>query len=545
LPHHRRHRLYLINPRFKYKHYAAQHELSRLVGKKRMTIPVQLPLLAALTPSSWDVEIIDDETDELVYRPLPDLVGISTVSATMGRVCEIADSYRSRGARVVLGGVYATYRPEVCLEHADHVIVGEAEGAWQRFLADFEGGTARQIYKNEEPPAFKRSVVPRWDLIDVASTMTVSVETSRGCPFDCDFCVVNKMFGHKMRFREIDDVIREIEAAPINRVFFVADNFALRKRYARELVRRLEPLKITWICQTSIQVADDPQFLREMADAGCSAMLIGFESLNAAALTGVKKHHNHIEEFERAIAAVHAVGIHVLASFIVGFDEDTLETFDVIEEFVERNDLLFTMMNILSIAPGTALFERMAVAGRVNAVESAYRNGIFPCMDYNNFSQRELFDRFFEVTTRLFSWERLSERALRLFSRGSFHRTGPEDVPTSEKISVMASLTRRFLFSPNAAKRRLFIELMKMVRLGTVAPDKVALFLLNMEAFNQFFREAEVALPAVRARIDAVDRGPFRARRVNDGAADGASPPLAVGCAAAQSAAQNRTMMEP
>lgn len=508
----KRYRLYLINPRFKFKHYAAQQELSQLIGKKRMTIPVQLPLLAALTPPDWDVRIIDDETDPLIFEPMPDLVGISAVSATMDRAIAIADAYRSRGARVVFGGVYATFRPEACLEHADHVIVGEAEGIWSSFLEDFSRGRARQIYQRSRPPSFKRSVIPRWDLIDIPSTMTISVETSRGCPFNCDFCVVNKMFGHKMRFREIDDVIHEIETSPIKRIFFVADNFALRKKYARELVRRLKPLKTTWICQTSIHVADDIEFLREMADSGCSAMLIGFESLNAAALTGVKKHHNHVEEFEQAIARVHSVGIHVLASFIVGFDEDRDETFDIIEDFIERNDLVFTMMNILSIAPGTALFERMQAAGRVNAVESAYRNGIFPCMDYYNFSQRELLDRFFEVTTRLFSWERLAERALRLFATGNFRHPGPEDVPTFEKVTVMARLSQRYLFSGNASKRRLFVELMKMVGDGTVAPDKVALFLLNMEAFSQFFERAERYLPDVRARIDKIDRGPFRVR---------------------------------
>ena len=508
----RRYRLYLINPQFKYKHYAAQHELAQLIGKDRMTLPVQLPLLAALTPEHWEVRIIDDETDELVFDPMPDLVGLTTVGATMDRVNEIADLYRLRGAAVVMGGVYATYRPEKALEHADHLVLGEAEGAWQRLLHDFERGQAAQIYQNDQPPPFRRSPFPRWDLIDVDSTMTVSVETSRGCPFNCDFCVVNKMFGHKMRFREIDDVIAEIEAAPLKRIFFVADNFALRKSYARELVRRLKPLKTTWICQTSIHVADDLEFLEEMADAGCSAMLIGFESLNQAALKGAKKYHNHIEEFERAIARVHSVGIHVLASFIVGFDEDRPETFEVIEDFIERNDLVFTMMNVMSIAPGTALYDRMTEAGRVNAVEPAYRNGIFPCMDYNHFSQREILDTFFEVTTRLFDWERVSRRGLRLFGTGHFRNPGPEEVSTAEKLSTVVRLIRLFLLSSNPHKRRLFLDLFDLIRRGELAPDKLVLFLLNMEAFNRFFHDAEGYLDEVRERIARVDRGRWSER---------------------------------
>ncbi len=505
----KRYRLYLISPSFKYKHYATQHELSQLVGKKRMTIPIQLSLLAAMTPDHWDVRVIDDECDDLVLDPLPDVVGITCMGATMDRVNEISDLYRSRGASVILGGVYPTFAPEQSLRHADHLVMGEAEGVWQQFLADFERGRARQIYQREEPPEFRTSPHPPWDLIDIDNAMTICVETSRGCPFNCDFCVVNKMFGRKMRFRDVDDVVAEIESAPIKRIFFVADNFAMRKSYAYELVARLKPLEITWACQSSIHVADDPELLQEMAEAGCTAILIGFESLNPAALKGAKKHHNHIEDYERAIQRVHAVGIHVYASFIIGFDEDDIDTFELIEEFIERNDLLFSMLNIMSIAPGTAMYTQMKEAGRLNAVEPAYRNGIFPCMDYNNFSQREIFDAFFRMARRLIDWRRLRGRAGRLFGSGTFAARSPEQVALFEKVGMMAMLSRRFLLSRDADKRGLFLDLMEFVKQGRLAPEKMVTFLLNMEAFHQFFRDAEAYTAHVRAQITRVDRGPW------------------------------------
>ena len=147
----KRRRLYLIVPRFKYKHYAAQQELCDLVGVKKMTIPVQLPLVAALTPDTWDVRIIDDEYQPLAFSPLPDLVGVTTIAATVRRVYEIADAYRSRGVPVVMGGPLASFAPEAVLAHADHVIVGEAEGSWQRFLEEFESGRAGKVYRSEAP----------------------------------------------------------------------------------------------------------------------------------------------------------------------------------------------------------------------------------------------------------------------------------------------------------------------------------------------------------------------------------------------------------
>lgn len=507
-----RRRIYLISPRYKFSHYAAQRELCRLLGKHRISPPGALPLVAALTPPGWEVRIIDDENQPLVLEPRPDLVGITTLSATSERCTEIAAIYRALGIPVVFGGPWATFRTEEALQHADHVVVGEAEGAWQRLLGDLERGKAARIYRNDELPAFRTSPIPRWDLCDIEHTMTVAVETSRGCPFACQFCVVHKMFGRTMRFRDPDDVVREIRAAPIKRIFFVADNFAIDKEYARALVRKLMPLRISWVCQTSIQVADDPEFLREMAAAGCISVLIGFESLNKAALRGVRKTHNRIETFERAIRNVHAAGMHVLASFIVGFDEDTLETFSVIRDFVERNDLVFPMINSMSVAPGTAIYERMAQEGRIEVVEPAFRNGIFPCMHYFNFSQREMLDEFFATLFALFDWQSITRRAVRLFSRGEFSRPSTEQVSLAEKIRTSAVVLRRFALSRDPHKRALLGELLRLIRQGKLAPDKAIIFLLDMQAFSDFLADARSYLPEVRARVGRIDQGPWRAR---------------------------------
>ena len=500
-----RYSLYLIAPRFEFKHYAAQQETSELIGKKRMTVPLQLPLVAALTPSHYDVCIVDDEWEPPDALPRPDLVGITVLAATSGRAFEIADAYRAEGVPVVLGGTYASFATEECLTHADYVIIGEAEGAWQRFLSDFENGCARQTYQNSEFIPFRQSPTPRWDLVDSRDIMTVGVETSRGCVYKCNFCVVNKMFGTQMRFRDVDDVIAEIETLPVKRVFFVADNFAINKKYARRLVKRLRALRITWICQSSIDIARDEALLREMAEAGCISILIGFESLNERCLEAVEKTQNDVSDFETAIRRIHAHGIHVLGSFIVGFDNDTSETFEFIHSFVRRNNLVYAMLNVLSVAPGTELFDRMNADDRIHVVDVSYRNGIFPCIRYKNMTQTEILNGFFDTLEKLFSWDEIAERGIGLFEQGTFLRGGNDRPPFWEKATVSFKLLRLFLFSKDVRKRRLFGRLFRLVRTNCLSINDMVIFLLNMEGYVRYVEKAHEYLPSVRAAVAAVD----------------------------------------
>jgi hypothetical protein len=210
--------------------------------------------------------------------------------------------------------------------------------------------------------------------------------------------------------------------------------------------------------------------------------------------------------------------MHVLASFIVGFDEDTVETFAVIREFVERNALAFPMMNAMSVAPGTAIYERMSAAGRIEVVEPAFRNGIFPCMHYNHLSQREMLDRFFETLFALFDWDAITGRALRLFGTGQFVRPSREHVPFGEKLSTSLVVLRKLLLDGDPRKRRLFSGLFDLVKQGKLAPDKAIVFLLDMLAFHDYLDAFREELPTIRARVDRIDKGRWSERT---GGADG------------------------
>lgn len=509
----KRYRLYLINPRFRYKHHAAQDELSHLAGKKKMSVPLALPLIAALTPDHYDIRIIDDEHEKLPEEEIPDIVGITALVSTVDRAYEIAAFYRERGAVVVIGGSYPTFAPEEVAEHADAVMVGEAELTWRQFLRDFEAGEVRKQYVQDCAVPFETSPIPRWDLVRCDEIMAVGVQATRGCPYNCEFCLVNKMFGRRMRYRDTDDVIREIESLPTKKIFFADDNLTIKKPYARELFKKLRPLGVSWFCQCSIDVARDDDLLEMMVEAGCLSLLIGFESLSPDALKETNKKHNKVEEYEEAICRIHAHGLNVLASFIVGFDADTLDTFDHILAFMERARLVYGMLSILAAAPGTDLYDRMQKQGRLPPVRRDFINGALPCMHYMSFSQTEVLDRYFEALAAMYESASLRRRAVPLFAEGSFARSGTAtEVGLWEKISTTAKLMSRFLLTRDREKRLLFRELFALVQEGKASAESIVVFLLTVQATHDYLRRMRPALDRIRPAVKAVDKGPWRAR---------------------------------
>jgi MoaA/NifB/PqqE/SkfB family radical SAM enzyme len=503
-----RYRLLLINPMFRYKHYSAQHELACLFGKKKVTLPLALPLLAAMTPPRYEIKIVDEETDDIPWG-WPDLVGITVLSPTARRSYQIADTFRQLGVPVVFGGSYPTFMLEETLEHADAVVAGEAEHVWGALLDDFERGALQRVYRAPEPIEFERSPRPRWDLVDTSNVLNLFVQASRGCPYDCEFCLVNKMFGRHMRCREIDDVIAEVEALPIKRVFFADDNLTMRKAWAKELIRRLIPLGVTWFCQSSVDVADDDELLDLMAEAGCTGIIVGFESLDPKALAEARKKQNSIADYDWAVRRIHSRGIHCLASFVIGFDADTLESLDRIVDFVERNDISWPMLSLLAVAPGTDLHKRLQDEGRLYGADPSLISGMYPHVHYMNMSQLDLMDRYRATIEKLANYERAGERALRLARTGWFAKPSSAGIPRREKLLTTFQVLRRFLATSDRTKRRIFFEFIKLVREGVVSPDRVVLMLMNIEAGVICLANSRRDSQRIRAKIAVVDRGPW------------------------------------
>ncbi|MBD3239860.1 MAG: radical SAM protein [Chitinivibrionales bacterium] len=482
----KRYRLLLITPRLELRHPWNLQEISELMGKKVFSYPLGLPTVAALTPDHYDIRIVNEEVEEIPFDDPVDIVGVTTMVPTIQRAYEIVDTFRARGVPVVMGGTYATFNTDEVLEHASAVVVGEAEGAWQRCLQEFESGSMQRVYHAEETPAFTRSPPPRWDLIDTDRLLVLGVQVSRGCPYRCEFCLVSKMFGNRMRYRELDDVIAEIEQLPKKQLFFVDDNLTANKAYARELMQRLAPLRVSWSCQASIDVAYDTELLRAMADAGCSSILIGFESVDPSSLAETRKFHNRIQRYEEAIANVHAAGMQIIGAFIVGFDADTAEAFDHIYRFTTRNNISQVMLSTLTVLPGTDLRKRMGEEGRLVDADPRLINGVYPCMRYHNFTPEALFRGYFDLLERVYDYELLEKKGRALFENGAFAEPVRCPVPLSEKLRVSVTILFTFILTLNAPRRRLFLRLFPLASRGLVSFDKLFIYLLFMEAFHRY-----------------------------------------------------------
>lgn len=340
----------------------------------------RLPVLgllkvAALTSPDWQVSIQDEKIEPLRLDEAPDLVGVTAMTSTASRAYEIADHFRRRGIKVVMGGMHASAMPGEALQHCDSVVLGEAEGLWPRLLADFERQSLQPIYRRQEGfPSLEKLPRADWDLYRDKRYLPVHfVETTRGCPLDCEFCAVTTAFGGRYRNRPIEDVVGELRSLhPFegrfilkNCVFFVDDNIISNRAYARELLPRLVEFKLKWFSHASMNIAKDPEMLELCRRSGCIGLFIGFESLSAENLRAVGKRVNHPQEYLEAVQRIHDHGIGIDASFVFGLDADDDGVFDRTLEFVERAKIEVAYYSILTPYPGTRLHRRLDQEQRI------------------------------------------------------------------------------------------------------------------------------------------------------------------------------------
>ncbi len=517
MPKRAKYKLLLINPLQKYQHYATQYTMAHLMGKKNVNTSLALPILAGLTPNHYEIKIVDEQLESLPKNFNPDIVGITTLTSSINRTFKLADHYRKNGAKVILGGPYITFAPEEADNKADSIVIGEAEGMWEQCLADFEKGNLKKIYKRDQVIEFKTNVTPRWDLVKTNRLVSLSVQATRGCPFGCDFCLVTNMFGRKMRFREIDNVIEEIKALPVKRFLFVDDNLTINKKYAMELMDKLEPLNVKWTCQASIDVAFDDELLNKMAKAGCNYIIIGFESVNQESLNETAKTHNNAQKYKEAIERINKAGIMIYSSFIVGFDHDTLDEFDNIFNFVQDAKLPIVMLNILGATQGTNLYDKLCKSGRWYGSKKEYRGGFLPVMHYYKISQIDLYDRFIETLKKLYTIEAIRERSLPLFKKGYFNKkTSDKDVSLITKIRVSILILYSFVFSRNKEKRELFKELLKLKKENIISTTFMVMFLIIMMGVKKHLKNEEKNNAFFRKEILKVDKGPWEEQMKNN-----------------------------
>ncbi len=331
--------------------------------------------VAALTPPEWEVEIIDEKVDGMDFNQHADLVGITSMTPAANRAYEIADAFREKGIKVVMGGMHISKLPDEALQHCDSVVIGEAEGLWAGLLEDFKKGELKQIYKHENGyPSLENMPIANWDLYKDKRYLPVhSIETTRGCPHNCEFCSVTNSFGGKFRNRPVDEVEKEIQGLkPFegkfilkNTVFFADDNIISSRSHAKELLTRIIPYNLKWVGQASVNIAKDDEILDLCQKSGCMGILIGFESLSSDSLAHMGKQFNRPQDYMDIIKKVHDYGIGINGSFVLGFDHDDEGIFDRTLEFILKAKLDVCYFSILTPYPGTRLYDQMMKEGRI------------------------------------------------------------------------------------------------------------------------------------------------------------------------------------
>jgi radical SAM superfamily enzyme YgiQ (UPF0313 family) len=330
------------------------------------------------------------------------------------RAYQIADAFRARGKKVVIGGFHASLLPEEASEHADAVVVGEADEVWDEVVEDFRRNRLRRIYTCDHLADLSKLPTPRYDLLRKYrySMKAWPVQTTRGCPMGCEFCSVQKFFGRSYRHRPVEHVVRDIKATGSRYIFFIDDNIAANRTYALELVRALKPLGLLWGCQCNLTVARDEELLQEAYDAGCFSMFVGVESINPESLESVKKVCNKVEEYEELLTRMNRVGISPMVSMIMGLDGDGPDVFEETYRFLVDLHIPLAYFFILTPAPGTVLFERLQDAGRLFHVDWSRYNGDEVIIQPNRMTPGQLEEGFRQLYKRFYSLPAIVRRLL-------------------------------------------------------------------------------------------------------------------------------------
>lgn len=380
-----------------------------------------LALVAALCPPEARVSVVDDEREPIDYGRPADIVGISLLTSTAKRGYAIAREYRERGVPVVLGGMHVTACPEEAVKEADAIVVGEAEDTWPRLLRDFGAGAMQKIYRSTNSATLAGLPFPRRDLLDREGYITLNnVQATRGCPFNCEFCSITALFGHRTRCRPVEEVIEEIRSLEGDIFVLNDDNVAQEKDYFKEFFRRLIPLRKRWAGNASWNISLDDEMLDLMQRSGCAGVFVGFESIIPQG--GVKKvirTGNRIALYKEAVRKLHARGIGVIGAFIFGFDNDDESIFPGTLEFALESRIDTAQINILVPYPGTPLYGRLEGEGRI--VERDWSRYITDnvCFKPMRMSREALFEGCLEVKKRFFSYPRVAVRVARAAFRSS------------------------------------------------------------------------------------------------------------------------------
>lgn len=368
-------KILLVSPKTPDTFWSFSHVMP-LVGKKSAFPPLGLLTVAAMLPISWDLRLVDLNVAALTDDDIrwADAVFVSAMIVQEPSVREVIARANALGRQVVAGGPLFTTGAERFPEAACCVI-GEAEGVMDQLVADLSAGRLQSRYQAEGRPNVTTTPLPRWDLIDVDDYLTMSIQCSRGCPFDCEFCDITAVYGRVPRVKGEEQVIAELEAVLATgwrgSIFIVDDNFIGNRARAKGLLRAMvawrqrRKVNLSFTTEASMNLVDDPELLDLLVQAGFKNVFIGIESPQEQSLTECRKLQNTKRDLVASVRSIHQAGIQVMAGFIVGFDSDTERIFEQQRRFIQDAGVVTAMVGLLTALPGTRLFTRLTAEGRM------------------------------------------------------------------------------------------------------------------------------------------------------------------------------------
>jgi radical SAM superfamily enzyme YgiQ (UPF0313 family) len=386
------------------------------VKLKKLLLPsITMPMLAAVTPDYVRIKIIYETIEDIPYGEKWDLVGLTGMGSGSFRAWQIADEFRARGVKVVIGGVGPSlFDPEITLKHADSIFIGEAEETWTQLLEDLKNGKLHRIYKPLKPPDMSKLPTPRYDLMNLKRMGFMrSVQCTRGCPYRCKFCSVATFSNGSYRKKPVEKVIDDVRAVKktgSRYIVFIDDNFFYDPDYTKELWEALVPEKIIWISSSTIHIADHPDILTLAYKSGCRLLSVGIETLDNENLKEVNKTWNHPEEYTSAIETLRKHGIMVSSSMMLGLDSDHVGTFNQVFDFLMGNHIPIPRIQIFTPIPGTPIYNSLEKENRIiNRDYSKYTAGNV-VFQPKNMEPEELLNGYWNLYSKLFRTKNIVHR---------------------------------------------------------------------------------------------------------------------------------------
>lgn len=389
---------------------------------QRMGYPYVFRYLSSVTPEKYDIDIVDERFEKINFNEKYDIVGITVYTVSAIHAYELARKFKETGSTVILGGHHPTVLPEEAKQFADSVVIGEAEELWPQILQDFEQGKLKPFYRQTKPVDITKFSPKNLKLKEVNSIRN-TVGTSRGCPNRCDFCfITNNMSGRVYRTRAISDVRNELECIKQKHIFFHDASMTVDVNRTKQLFKEIKDLNKRFIsCGTVNVLSKDEELLKLASDAGCVEWFVGFESIIQENLETVGKKTNKIENFNKAIKLIHDYGMILTGAFIFGFDADTKDIFSKTYNAIVEMDLDYVGLHILTPYPGTPLFARLNLEGRIFSKDwSKYIEMDNVVFQPKNMTPQELFDGVHWIKNKFFTYKNVPKWGFNSIKHGFY-----------------------------------------------------------------------------------------------------------------------------